>query len=568
MDKTMDVLKKFFINNFALFFLSIVIPAISYADKPIKAYQAMVVSEQAYASKVGVDVLRAGGNAIDAAVAVGYALAVVNPCCGNIGGGGFMTLHLANGRNIFLNFRETAPAAAHPNLFLDHQGHIIADKSTLGYLAVAVPGSVMGLNTALKQYGKMSLPRVITPAIQLARDGFILSKGDIQLLNANLKYFKQQPNVAAIFLNSGKPYKAGDRLIQKDLAHTLKEISNRGSDAFYKGKIAKEIVSASKKHHGILSLKDFSNYRIEKSKPVVCFYHDYKIISAPPPSSGGITLCEMLNILEKYPLKKLGYLSPQGIHYIVEAMRFSFADRNNLLGDPNFVNNPTQQLISKDYAAKIRKRILPLTATPSLPGSIYQESMHTTHYSVTDKWGNAVSVTYTLNSFFGAEVIAGHTGFFLNNEMDDFTIKPGSKNQFGLVQGVKNNIQGGKHPLSSMTPTIVMKNNKVVLIVGSPGGPRIITSTLLTILNVIEYGMNIQDAVNAPRFHHQWLPDSIEIEPHAFSQKTIRKLKNKGYHFSPQQPWSAVEAIYIDPKSGFIYGANDKRRPAGKAVGY
>ena len=536
------------------------------------AKQGMVVTEQKLATQIGVAVLASGGNAIDAAVAVGYALAVVNPCCGNLGGGGFMTLHLANGKNSFINFRERAPMAATSNMFLDENGNVIPNASTLGYKAVGVPGTVLGLETVLNKYGTMKRQKLIAPAILLAEKGFKLTVGDVKLLEKYTQDFKRQPNVAAIFLNKHKQaYRAGDELIQKNLANTLKKISQKGPGVFYRGPIATTIVQASKKAGGLLTLKDFADYTVKETAPITCTYRGYSVISSPPPSSGGTTLCEMLNILENYPLKTLGYHSAESTHYIVEAMRYAYFDRNNELGDPDFVKNPVSHLISKDYSDQIEQKILDVRATPSseLGGVVASpEGINTTHYSIIDKWGNAVSVTYTLNSFFGAQVIAGDTGFFLNNEMDDFSVKTGEKNQFGLIQGEKNKIEPGKRPLSSMTPTIITKNKKVVMVVGSPGGPRIITSTLLTILNVLDYGLNIQAAVNAPRFHHQWLPDVVEIEPHDFRIATMKKLKEMGYHFQPHDTWGAVEAIYIDPKTHLIYGGSDRRRLAGEASGY
>ncbi len=539
-----------------------------YSSDLITAKQGMVVSEQHLASRVGVDILRAGGNAIDAAVAVGYALAVVDPCCGNIGGGGMMTIHLANGKNIFLNFRERAPLSAKADMYLDKTGNIIPEKSTLGYLAVAVPGTVLGLETALKKYGTMSRQQIMQPAIKLAEEGFILQPGDINLLSAYISNFRKQPNIAAIFLKYSQSYKVGERLVQKDLANTLKEIANKGSDVFYKGSIATSIVNASQKNSGILSLNDFANYYVEEFNPVFCSYHGYTIISSPPPSSGGVTLCEMLNILEDYPLKYFGYHTPRSTYFILEAMRYAYFDRNFQLGDPDFVNNPVQKLISKEYAAQIRKKINAVQKIPSTQYTEPTEGVNTTHYSVMDKWGNAVSVTYTLNSYFGAKVIAGNTGFFLNDEMDDFSSKPGSKNQFGLVQGSKNSIAPGKRPLSSMTPTIVLKNNHVVMILGSPGGPRITTAVLETLLNVLDYGMDIQSAVNASRFHFQGIPDSVDIEPLTFSSFTLATLSTLGYHFMTHDPWGAVEAIYYNPITNIMYGANDIRRPAGSAGGY
>lgn len=541
------------------------------AATPAKAKHAMVVSEQALASQVGIDILRAGGNAIDAAVAVGYALAVVHPCCGNIGGGGFMTLHLANGKNIFINFREKAPRAATATMFLDTKGNLMPHKSTTGYLAVAVPGTVLGFETALRKYGTMSRQQVIAPAIQLAEKGFILTPGDVAFLTPETDIFKTQKNIASIFLKNGKPYQAGDRLIQTDLANTLKQIAEKGANAFYRGAIADKIVEASQEQGGILSRQDFTDYRVQLLPPIICYYRGYQIISAPPPSSGGTTLCEILQILQKYPLHALGHQSPEAIHATIEAMRFAFADRNDQLGDPDFVNNPIQQLLSKKHITSIWQRIRPSQATPSK--EIHSdkpptEGKHTTHYSIMDKWGNAASVTYTLNSLFGAKVIPDHTGIFLNDEMDDFTTKAGHPNQFGLIQGVKNSIAPGKRPLSSMTPTIITKNGKVVLIVGSPGGPRIITATLLTILNVIDYNMNLQDAVNQQRYHQQWLPDTVYMEPDTLLSDTQKKLEAMQYHFTVDNTRTAVEAIYVDPITKQITGANDRRRPAGKAMGY
>ncbi|MES2216995.1 MAG: gamma-glutamyltransferase [Pseudomonadota bacterium] len=552
-----------------LLFLILLCP-LAYANEPVAAAQGMVVSDQKLASQIGIDILRAGGNAIDAAVAVGYALAVVNPCCGNIGGGGFMTLHLADGKDIFINFRERAPFAAKADMYQDADGKIIPRKSIFGYDAVGVPGTVLGLESALKQYGTMSRQQVLAPAIKLAQEGYILTPGDVKILGMFTKDFRNSASVAAIFLKNGQPYQVGDLLIQKDLAKSLSLIATQGPDVFYKGSIAQAIVQASEMHGGILTLEDFAHYKIEELTPITCNYRGYTVVSAPPPSSGGTTLCEMLNILEAYPLTGMGYQSTQSTHYIVEAMRFAFYDRNNQLGDPDFINNPVTRLISKQYAAEIRKKIKINVATPSneLNNLAVHEGMHTTHYSIIDKAGNAVAVTYTLNSLFGAIVIPEGTGILLNNEMDDFTSNPKQPNQFGLIQGENNKIAPGKRPLSAMTPTIVMKDNHPLMIVGSSGGPRIITATLLSILNVIDFGMNIQQAVDAQRFHHQWLPDVIEIEPNTFTVDTMHQLNLMGYNFSMTNPYGAVEAIYIDPKTKKIYGGSDYRRAAGLAVGY
>lgn len=548
-----------------LFLLSHPIIAIS---QPITAKHALVVTEQRVASQIGIDILKSGGNAIDAAVAVGYALAVVNPCCGNIGGGGFMIIHLANGKNIFLNFREKAPLAATKNMYLDKKGNVISNKTTSGYLAVAVPGTVLGFETALKLYGSMSRKQVMAPAIKLAEQGYTVTAFDAKWFGKYAKKFREQATVASIFLKNGQPYQTGDKLIQRDLAKTLTLISKQGSDAFYKGPIANAIVKASQAQSGILTLQDFSSYQIEILTPLQCTYHHYTIISAPPPSSGGVTLCEMLNILDNFPLSQLGYRSAESTRDIIEAMRYGFHDRNTKLGDPDFVTNPINQLISKNYAAELSKQINESPfAIPNNETETHRELTDTTHYSIVDEKGNAVAVTYTINGFFGAKVIADNTGFFLNDEMDDFTAKLGIENNFGLVQGDMNAIQPGKRPLSSMTPTIIFKNGRVFMVLGSPGGSRIITTVLLTILNVLDYGMNIQEAVDAPRFHFQGIPNSIDIEPFALPFLTTKKLEHWGYHFTPQDTWGAVEAILIDT-NGILYGAKDYRRPDGAAIGY
>lgn len=548
------------IRMVSLFFFFFIISSFAYVNDPNLSRQGMVVTEQKLASQVGIDILNMGGNAIDAAVAVGYALAVVHPCCGNIGGGGFMTIHLANGKDIFLNFREKAPLSANKNMYLDSDANIIKDKSIKGYLAVAVPGTVLGLDTALKKYGTMTRKDVMEPAIQLATKGYKVTKFDAEWFAKYANDFRQQPSVAAIFLRNGQPYQAGDRLIQRDLAYTLQEIADKGPPAFYKGPIAQAIVQASAAQGGMLTLTDFERYTVEEGRPLYCTYRGYTIISAAPPSSGGVTLCEMLGILENFPLQRTGFHSLQSTRATIEAMRYGFIDRNQKLGDPNFVSNPTNELMSKAYTKQISDKI----KAPSLP----REHAQTTHYSIVDKKGNAVSVTYTLNGYFGAKVIASPTGFFLNNEMDDFAAKPGVANQFGLVQYNANEIAPGKRPLSSMTPTIVMKDGRVFMVLGSPGGPRIITAVLLTLMNVIDYGMNVQEAVNTSRFHYQGLPDTIFVEPFSFSYTTTKQLELAGYHIKLEAMSTAVEAIWIDPITKIIQGANDWRRPDGAAIGY
>ncbi|STQ70228.1 gamma-glutamyltransferase [Hafnia alvei] len=559
----------------------------------VEAKNGMVVSSQHLASQVGVDILKMGGNAIDAAVAVGYAQAVVNPCCGNIGGGGFMTIHLAKGEDTFINFRETAPAAASANMYLDEKGNVKKGASLYGYLAAGVPGTVLGLDTAQRKYGKLTRQQVMEPAIKLAREGFILNRGDTDILDTTIAKFRDDPEAARIFLReNGDPLQPGDRLIQTDLANTLESIAQNGPDAFYQGKIPQAVEAAAKKGGGILTAKDFADYRIAETAPITCSYRGYEFVSAPPPSSGGVTLCEILNVLEGYDLKASGFNSAQTIHTMTEAMRHAYMDRNTFLGDPAFVKNPTEKLLSKEYAAEIRKQIQPELATPSSrvqPGMEPHEKPETTHYSIVDHNGNAVSTTYTINGRFGSVVIAPGTGFFLNDEMDDFTVKVGEQNMYGLVQGATNAIAPGKRPLSSMTPTLVTKDGKVFMVVGSPGGSRIITITLQTVLNVIDHGMAPQEAVDAPRIHHQWLPDEVYFEQRGLSADTQKLLQERGYKLVEQTPWGAAELIMVGlpgaagvssessgndsavsgkVREGFIYGANDVRRPSGSAVGY
>jgi len=538
--------------------------------QPVRAPHAMVVTAQHLATRVGLDILRAGGNAVDAAVAVGYALAVVHPCCGNLGGGGFMLIHLAGGRDVFLNFREKAPLAARRDLFLDRNGNVVPGLSTDSYLSVGVPGTVLGLDTALRRYGTMTRAQVMAPAIRLARKGFVLRRGDVELLGLRTADFARHRNVAAIFLKDGRPYRAGERLVQPQLARTLERIARGGPAAFYKGPIARAVTAASRRHGGLLTMADFARYTVETEHPVACRYRGYRVVSAPPPSSGGVTLCEILNILSGYPMARMPFHSARSIHYLVEAMRRAYADRNTYLGDPDFVRNPLARLLSPAYAARLRAGIRPHRATPSAQvhgGLGPPEGDDTTHYSIVDAHGNAVAVTYTINYLFGSGLIAGDTGFFLNNEMDDFTSKPGVPNSYGLVQGERNAIAPGKRPLSSMAPTMVFRKGRLFLVTGSPGGSRIITITLETILNVVDHDMNIAQAVDAPRIHHQWLPDVVYAEPGAVTPAVRRRLEAMGYRLVEQRPWGAAEAILVGP-GGVREGANDARRPAGLAAGY
>lgn len=546
-------------------------PVLAAAPAPVEGQRGMVVTAQHLASQVGLEVLKKGGNAVDAAVAVGYALAVTLPSAGNIGGGGFMLISLADGRDIFINFREKAPLAAHRDLYLDENGEVIPGASTDTYLGVGVPGTVMGLEYAREKYGTMSRQELMEPAIKLAREGFILVPGD-DVLNPPLEAFRAEPNVATIFLKDGEPYQVGDRLVQTQLANTLQLIADEGPDAFYKGPIAAAVVAASEANGGILSLEDFAQYNVTEYEPVRCTYRGYEIISSPPPSSGGTTICLILNILEGYPMGELGWHSAQAVHYMVEAMRHAYVDRNTYLGDPEFVDNPLDRLLSKEYAALIREQIDPHRAARSediAPGVPPHEGTNTTHYSIVDQWGNAVAVTYTINLSFGVKKIAGDTGFFLNNELDDFTAKPGVPNAFGLVQGEANAVAPGKRPLSSMSPTIVKKDGKVFMVTGSPGGSRIITITLASIMNVIDYGMNVQEAIDAPRIHHQWLPDTVYLERFALSPDTRRILEEMGHNFTDSATtWGVAEAILVDPETGKLYGAHDSRRPAGSVAAH
>lgn len=554
-------------------------PARAASVAPVAAQNGMVVSAQHLATQVGVDVLKRGGNAVDAAVAVGYALAVVYPAAGNLGGGGFMTIQLADGRKTFLDFRETAPKAATANMYLDKDGNVIKGISTKGHLAVGVPGSVSGMEYAREKYGTMKRADLLAPAIQFAEQGFVLDQGDIDLLRTATDDFKDDPASSAIFLNNGQPFGVGDRLLQSELAKTLREISSKGTDGFYKGWVGSAIVASSQAGKGLLTQDDLDGYKTRELAPVECDYRGYHVISAPPPSSGGVVICEILNILEGYPLKELGYHSAQAVHVQIEAMRHAYVDRNSYLGDPDFVKNPLDRLLDKNYATKIRAVIDPSKAGISKdikPGVAPHEGSNTTHYSIADKDGNAVSVTYTLNDWFGAKVTAAKTGVLLNDEMDDFTAKVGVPNLYGLVQGEANSIAPGKRPLSSMSPTIVTKDGKTVMVVGTPGGSRIITAVLQTMINAIDYGMNAQEAVDMPRIHQQWLPDMTNVEDYALSPDTRKILEGMGHKFGPPQPANHLAVIIVGAPAlngeqvgnNRYYGANDPRRNSGLAAGY
>ncbi|CAN7293618.1 gamma-glutamyltransferase [Rhizobium sp. LjRoot254] len=555
----------------------------AFSPRPVEADNGMVVTAHRLASDAGVEVLKNGGNAVDAAVAVGYVLAVIYPSAGNIGGGGFMTIRLKDGKTAFLDFRERAPLAATKTMYQDKDGNVVKGLSTAGYLAVGVPGSVMGLETARVKYGTRPREELMVTAIRLAKDGFTLQQGDVVTLNSGAKKLGKDKAAAAIFMKAdGKPFAVGDQLKQPELAVSLESISKDGPDAFYKGAIADAIVKASTAKGGILARADFEQYSVRELAPIKCNYRGYEIVSSPPPSSGGVIICEILNILEAYPLAHLGTESSETVHYMVEAMRYAYADRNAALGDPDFIDNPVETLTDKTYAAKIRAAIDPFRAGKSddIKPLGLAESNETTHYSIVDKDGNAVAVTYTLNGSFGAGVVADGTGILLNNEMDDFTSKPGVANLYGLVQGEANAIAPKKTPLSSMSPTIVTKDGKLFMVIGSPGGARIITITLEAIINVIDHGMNIQEAIDAPRIHHQWQPDKVFMEPFALSRDTRKLLSEMGHDVNIDFDWpiwGQAAGILVGGKSieeiasgdGVrLNGAMDSRSVSGKAVGY
>ncbi len=545
---------------------------------PFGSNHGIVAAAQHLAADAGVSVLRQGGNAVDAAVATAYALAVTLPEAGNIGGGGFMTFRLANGRTEFLDFREKAPGSATRDMYLDPAGNLIPGKSTDGWLAVGVPGSVAGLETARAIWGRLSRKADLAPAIHLARDGFILGEGDVAAFDEVRDRISGSPGLRALFAHpDGTPLHAGDRLVEPALARTLQSIARDGPDAFYRGPIGREIARASKAGGGIITSADLAAYRIRVLPPVSCRYRGYLVESAPPPSAGGVVLCEILNVLDGIDMKPLGFHSAVALHDMAEAMRHAFHDRNTLLGDPAFVHAPVAELLSPARAEAIRRAILPdrATSSDSLSASAMPaEGQQTTQLSVVDATGNAVSLTTTLNAWFGARVVAGSTGIVMNDEMDDFTARPGSPNMFRLVQGEQNAIEPGKTPLSSMSPTIVSKDGHLAMVIGSPGGSRIPTITLEAILNVVDLGMDIAAAIDAPRIHEQWLPDVIEAEDRAISPDTRRLLESMGYVIENRHAWGAAEGILVGgPSLGAtasfrLYGANDVRAPAGAAAGY
>jgi gamma-glutamyltranspeptidase/glutathione hydrolase len=564
-------------------------PPANASNYPVHAQHAIVVSVHELASQVGVEIMQAGGNAVDASVATGFALAVVHPAAGNLGGGGFMLIRMADGKAHFVDYREKAPAAAKPDMYLDAQGKLIEGASEIGYKSIGVPGSVAGMVYAEKKYGKLTLQQVMAPAIKLAREGYALTWGEARDFqgDSDLAKFSESRR---IFQRDGNYYQPGDIFRQPDLARTLERIAAKPDD-FYHGAIARELAAAIQKGGGIITAEDLAHYEVKEREPIRGTYRGYEILSAPPPSSGGTVLVEALNILEGYDLAKLGDRSSQSIHLTTEAFRRAFFDRAEFMGDPDFSKIPVAQLIDKKYAAAWRESIDPAHASVSKelkrPAVFHEleqyaathpqpvgvhEGQHTTHYSVVDADGDAVAVTTTINNWFGSQVTADGLGFLLNDEMDDFSAKPGVPNADGLIQGAANAVGPGKRPLSSMTPTIVVRDGKPFLVLGSPGSSKIITTVANVLMGVVDYGMNIQEAVNAPRFHNQWLPDIVNVEKW-FSPDTITALQKMGHHVQIGLReegggyWSDAECVEIDLKTGDRLGASDGRNN-GKAVGY
>ncbi|MFZ0771618.1 MAG: gamma-glutamyltransferase [Candidatus Sulfotelmatobacter sp.] len=559
--------------------------------EPAHAQHGIVVSVHELASQAGVEALQAGGNAVDAAVATGFALAVVHPAAGNIGGGGFMLIRMADGKTHFLDYREKAPAAATRDMYLDAQGNVIEGASEYGYKAIDVPGSVAGMVYAEQKYGKLTLKQVMAPAMRLAREGYALSWSEARDFQRD-QYLGKFAESRRIFQRDGNYYQPGEIFRQPDLARTLERIAAKPDD-FYHGALARELAAAMQKGGGLITADDLAHYEVKEREPVRGTYRGYEVISAPPPSSGGTVLLESLNILEGYDLAKLGNRSAQSIHFTTEAFRRAFFDRAEFLGDPDFAKLPVPQLIDKKYGAAWRDSIDDAKASaskdlkrPAIFSELEQyaaahpqplanhESPHTTHYSVVDAEGNAVSVTTTINDWFGSRVTADGLGFLLNDEMDDFSAKPGVPNAYGLIQGEANAIGPGKRPLSSMTPTIVVHDGKTFLVLGSPGGSKIITTVANVLMGVVDYGMNIQEAVDAPRFHNQWLPDVLNVEKW-FSPDALQALQKMGHQvqFGLREGsdagsyWGDAECIAVDPKTGERLGASDYRN-GGKAVGY
>jgi len=539
------------------------------AHEPVFARKGMVVTQEPLAADVGVAVLKSGGNAVDAAVAVGFALAVTHPFAGNIAGGGFMLVRMADGRTTFIDFRERAPHKATRNMYLDADGKMTRD-SLLGWRAAGVPGTVRGLELAQKKFGTKPWAQLLQPAIKLASNGFPVSHALMQSLRYSAEYLSQFPDSKRIFLKDGAFYDWNEILRQPDLARTLARIAHQGAKDFYEGETARIIAQEMEKNGGLITLEDLREYQAIERRPLEGDYKGYHIITSPPSSSGGVGILQMLGMLDGTGYEKSGAGSATTYHYLAEVMRRFYADRNEYLGDPDFVKNPIAKLLEPSYTRQRRDTIDQTLATPSdqiSPGlPTGKESTETTHYTIADEQGNVVAVTYTLNAGYGSAVTVPGAGFLLNDEMDDFAGKPGSPNLFGLVQGEANAIAPGKRPLSSMVPTIVLKDGKPFLALGAPGGSRIITAVLQVMLNVMDFRMNMQDAIDFPRVHHQWKPDRLDIE-RGVSPDTIALLKKAGYNIEETKPVviARVEGILID--GGWLQGGHDERG-AGKAVGY
>lgn len=549
------------------FLLALVIAGLGFSREPVRAKKAMVVAQEPHATDVGVEVLRNGGNAIDAAVAVGFALAVTLPSAGNLGGGGFLLVRFADGKTGFFDFRERAPMAATRDMYLDKSGNPTRD-SIAGWRAAGVPGTVRGLEMAHKKYGRKNWSDLIQPSIRLARDGFDVSYPFSRSLRSAAKLMSPFPESKRIFLKDGAMFEPGDRLRQAELAATLERIAKGGAREFYEGETARILAAEMKKNGGLITLDDLRGYRAIERRPLEGRYKGHDIITAPPPSSGGLGLLQMCGVLEGSGYEKSGAGSAASIHFLAEAMRRYYADRSEHLGDPDFFQVPSKGLLDPRYLTSMRNSIDRAKATPSdsiRPGNPRDyESGDTTHFSIVDTEGNAVALTYTINGSYGNGVTVPGLGFLLNNEMDDFAAKPGFPNMFGLVQGEGNAIQPRKTPLSSMTPTIITRGGKLFMVIGAPGGSRIITGVTQAILNVIDHGMNMQEAIDAPRFHHQWQPDKLSLEK-GFSPDTIALLKSRGHNIDSIANVALVESILIS--DGWLQGASDGRAN-GKAAGF
>jgi gamma-glutamyltranspeptidase/glutathione hydrolase len=545
--------------------------------EPVRARNGIVASTSEIASRVGVDVMKRGGNAIDAAIAVAFALAVTHPAAGNLGGGGFMMIRLKDGRSTAIDYREMAPAAAHRDVYLDKQGNLIKGEggSLVGYRAAGVPGTVRGMELALKKYGsgKLSWSQLIEPARRLSAEGFIANRTLARSLRGNDEYLSQYAETRRIYLKDGKFYNEGELFRQPDLAATFARLQKFGPNEFYEGQTARLIVADMKRNNGIMTMADLRGYVAKERVPLRGSYRGYEVISMPPPSSGGAVLIEMLNILEGYDLKTVDASSSDRFHLMTEAMRRAFADRAEYMGDSDFVNVPVAGLVDKSYAEKLRLTINRERASASAEVRAGRptgyESGETTHFTVVDAAGNAVANTYTLNNSYGSAAVAKGTGMLLNDEMDDFAAKPGTPNMYGLIQGERNAVAPRKRPLSAMTPTFVLRQDgSLWFTVGSPGGPTIINTVLCVITNVIDYGMNIQQAIDAPRIHHQWLPDEIVFEPYGLSGDTQQALSKRGHTLAKPKYLGDAEGIMIEEKTGVRLGATDPRRSDGLAVGY